>query len=136
VESLAPGGITVVGVSFIPSEETRARLSAIDPMARVGIISIFPEFMALMKPAVLRFAPHVAAVEVRLFTAPDLDAFLTTIDVAVYASGAESIIDRLAPGRQAIEYRHVPDPQSVRQVLLPVLERLRTGAITSKEWTS
>ncbi len=76
VESLLPAGIPVVGLSFIPAEETRALLAVIDPMARIGIVSIFPEFMALMKPGVLRFTPHVSDAEVRLITAPDLKAFL------------------------------------------------------------
>ncbi len=66
----------------------------IDPMARIGIVSIFPEFTALMKPGVLRFAPHVSDVEVRLITAPDLAAFLSQVDVAVYASGAEATVQK------------------------------------------
>ena len=44
VEHLVPSGIPVVGMSFIPAEETRAQLAMVDPMARVGIVSIFPEF--------------------------------------------------------------------------------------------
>ena len=89
VEHLVPSGIPVVGMSFIPAEETRAQRAMVDPMARVGIVSIFPEFTALMKPGVLRFAPHVSDVDVRLITAPDLAAFLSQVDVAIYASGAE-----------------------------------------------
>ena len=69
----------------------------IDPMARVGIVSIFPEFTALMKPGVLRFAPHVSDVDVRLITAPDLAAFLAQVDVAIYASGAEATVKKLLP---------------------------------------
>lgn len=134
VEHLVPSGIPVVGLSFIPAEETRAQLAMIDPMARIGIVSIFPEFTALMKPGVLRFAPHVSDVEVRLITAPDLAAFLSEVDVAVYASGAEATIRKLLPeGRQAMEFRYVPDPHAVRATLLPVLERLRSATNTQEE---
>jgi DNA-binding transcriptional regulator YhcF (GntR family) len=134
VEHLIPTGIPVVGLSFIPAEETRAQLAMIDPMARVGIVSIFPEFMALMKPGVLRFAPHVSHVDVRLITAPDLESFLRQVDVAIYASGAEATVKRLLPaGQQAMEFRYVPDPHAIRATLLPVLERLRSSIVTQEE---
>lgn len=136
VEHLIPSGIPVVGLSFIPAEETRAQLAVIDPMARVGIVSIFPEFMALMKPGVLRFAPHVTDVDVRMITAPDLEAFLSQVDVAIYASGAEAKIkELLPPGRQAMEFRYVPDPHAIRANLLPVLERLRSSNVRQEEKT-
>jgi DNA-binding transcriptional regulator YhcF (GntR family) len=134
VEHLVPSGIPVVGLSFIPSEETRAQLAMIDPMARIGIISIFPEFTALMKPGVLRFAPHVSAVDVRLITAPDLAAFLAQVDVAIYASGAEATVRQLLPAdRQAMEFRYVPDPHAIRATLLPVIERLRSSINPQEE---
>ncbi|MGO4571945.1 GntR family transcriptional regulator [Microvirga sp. 2TAF3] len=133
LESLIPNDIPIVNLSFIPAEETRAQLAVIDPMARIGIVSIFPEFMALMKPGVLRFTPHVSDVEVRLITEPDLKEFLNTLDVLVYASGAEPILKELPPGRQAIEFRYVPDPHVIRQTLLPVMERLRSATITKEE---
>jgi DNA-binding transcriptional regulator YhcF (GntR family) len=134
VEHLVPSGIPVIGLSFIPAEETRAQLAMLDPMARVGLVSIFPEFAALMKPGVLRFAPHVSAVDVRLITAPDLAAFLTQTDVAIYASGAESTVRKLLPpGRQALEFRYVPDPHAIRATLLPVIERLRSSIETQEE---
>ena len=133
VEGLLPPGIPVVGLSFIPAEETRALLAVIDPMARIGIVSIFPEFMALMKPGVLRFTPHVSDAEVRLITASDLKEFLQQLDVLVYASGAEPILKDLPVGRQAIEFRYVPDPHAIRQTLLPALERLRTDGATKEE---
>jgi len=137
VEHLVPSGIPVVGLSFIPAEETRAQLAMIDPMARVGIVSIFPEFTALMKPGVLRFAPHVSDVHVRLITAPDLAAFLSQVDVAIYASGAEATVRKLLPpGRQAMEFRYVPDPHAIRVTLLPIIERLRSTSASQEEMPS
>lgn len=137
VEHLVPSGIPVVGMSFIPAEETRAQLAMVDPMARVGIVSIFPEFTALMKPGVLRFAPHVSDVDVRLITAPDLAAFLSQVDVAIYASGAEATVKKLLPpDRQAMEFRYMPDPHAIRATLLPVIERLRSSIASQEEMTS
>jgi DNA-binding transcriptional regulator YhcF (GntR family) len=137
VEHLVPSGIPVVGLSFIPAEETRAQLAMIDPMARIGIVSIFPEFTALMKPGVLRFAPHVSDVDVRLITAPDLATFLSQVDVAIYASGAEPTVRKLLPpDRQSMEFRYVPDPHAIRATLLPVIERLRSSIVSQEEETS
>jgi DNA-binding transcriptional regulator YhcF (GntR family) len=137
VEHLVPSGIPVLGLSFIPAEETRAKLAMIDPMARIGIVSIFPEFTALMKPGVLRFAPHVSEVDVRLITAPDLAAFLAQVDVAIYASGAEATVRKLLPPeRQAMEFRYVPDPHAIRATLLPVIERLRSSIVSQEEEAS
>lgn len=125
VEALFPPGTPVIGISFIPSEETRAGLAALDPGTRLAIVSMFPEFLALMKPGVLRFTPHVTDVEVGIFHDPDLDALLARCDVLVYATGAESLLARLPPGRRALEYRHVPDPNAIRAELLPAVERVR-----------
>ncbi|MBM6593680.1 GntR family transcriptional regulator [Microvirga pudoricolor] len=134
VEAMMPDrSIPLVGLSFIPSEETRAKLAVIDPMARIGIVSIFPEFMALMKPGVLRFTPHVSDVEVRLITAPDLKDFLASLDVLIYASGAEPILKDLLPGRQALEFQYVPDPHAIRQTLMPVIERMRSAQSADTE---
>ena len=109
------------GLSFIPAEETRARLAMVDPMARVGIVSIFPEFMALMKPGVLRFTPHVSDVDVRLITAPDLEAFLSRVDVGDLCQrrGSDPSKDFCRRDRQAIEFRYVPDPHAIRATPAP-----------------
>jgi DNA-binding transcriptional regulator YhcF (GntR family) len=127
VESLVGPASPTTSISFIPSEKTRTLLAAIDPVARIGIVSVFPEFLALMKPGVLRFTPHVQNVEVALADDPDLNAFLGRVDVVVYATGAENVLDRLPRNVQAIEYRHVPDPHAIQRELLPVIERLRAG---------
>jgi DNA-binding transcriptional regulator YhcF (GntR family) len=127
VEGLVEPGSPVISISFIPSEKTRTLLAAIDPVARIGIVSVFPEFLALMKPGVLRFTPHVQSVEVALAEDPDLEAFLSRTDVVVYATGVESVLGRLPSHARAIEYRHVPDPHAVQRDLLPIIERLRAG---------
>jgi DNA-binding transcriptional regulator YhcF (GntR family) len=127
VEALVTPGRPVISISFIPSEKTRALLAAIDPVARIGIVSVFPEFLVLMKPGILRFTPHVQNVEAAMADDPDLNALLGRVDVVVYATGAERVLDRLPQNVQAIEYRHVPDPHAVQRELLPIVERLRAG---------
>ena len=128
VATLVGHGVPVVSINFIPSETTRALLAKIDPLARVCVVSVFPEFLALMRPGVMRFTPHVQSVEAALLGEAALIERLAGMDVVVYATGAESALTLLAPNVMAIEYRHVPDPHAIQGELLPLIERLRTGA--------
>lgn len=125
VEALVGEGIPVVGLSFIPSEATRIRLAGLDPSTRIGIVSIFPEFMALMKPAVMRFSPHVASTSVTMVDAPDLNDFIAEADVVVYATGLDWLAGKVGPHQQAFEYRHAPDVTFIQNHVLPLLDTLR-----------
>lgn len=128
VEALLAGRGPVTSVSFLPSEQTRALLAAVDPMARLGLVSVFPEFLALMKPGVLRFAPHVRAVSAAMADDAGLEAFLRGVDVVVYATGAQAALARAGRAMTSIEYRNRPDPHAVEQHLLPQVEAARGGA--------
>ena len=128
VAALAGPKKPVLGVHYIPSERTRTLLAQIDPLAAVGIISTFPEFLPIMKAGVQRFAPHVQDIEATLLESPDLAAALRRIDIAVYATGSERVVGMLRPGARSFEYRHTPDPREIDQILLPMLETLRGGA--------
>lgn len=125
VAGLVQGRAPVVSVHFIPSEATRAQLATIDPMARVCVVSVFPEFLALMKPGVKRFTPHVRSVEAALLGDAALAGQLRAADVIVYATGAEAVLTQLSRTIPAIEYRHVPDPHAIQRELLPVIESVR-----------
>ena len=127
VEALVGRDIPVLGLSFIPSEQTRTRLAGLDPSTRIGIVSIFPEFMALMKPGVMRFSPHVASTEVTMVDAPDLEAFIAKVDVLVYATGLDWLAGKVGPHQQAFEYRHEPALGFIETHVLPLLDTLRKG---------
>ena len=127
-EALLGPARAVTSVSFIPSETTRGQLAGVDPLARMGLVSVFPEFLALMKPGVLRFAPHVTRVEAVLLEDPALPEFLAALDVIVYATGAERALAFASPVQRSIEYRHIPDPHAVQASLLPLVEAVRSGA--------
>jgi DNA-binding transcriptional regulator YhcF (GntR family) len=115
----------VLGISYIPSEQTRTLLAQIDPLARVGIVSTFPEFLPIMKAGVQRFAPHVLDVQATVLASPELADLLRRVDVVVYATGSERVAGMLRPTVQSFEYRHTPDPREIDQVLLPMLEGIR-----------
>jgi DNA-binding transcriptional regulator YhcF (GntR family) len=120
----------VIGISYIPSERTRTLLAQIDPLARVAIVSTFPEFLPIMKAGVQRFAPHVFEIQATLLESRDLAAVLRRVDVVVYATGSEGIVATLGPAARAFEYRHTPDPREIDQILLPMLDGIR-GALAS-----
>ena len=120
-------GTPVAVVSFIPAERTRAALAALDPSARLCLVSLFPAFLPIMKVGVRRFAPHVATIVAAALDTPDLDRLLGAADTVVYATGAEAVLARLASGTRVVEYRHMPDPGDIERTVRPLLERLRPG---------
>ncbi|OPA99800.1 GntR family transcriptional regulator [Pseudomonas fluorescens] len=121
VSQLLPG-TPITNISFIPSEHTRRALASIDPLAKVLVVSIFPEFTALMKSGVQRFASHVDSVTVIHRDEADLSAQLHAADVLIYATGADDLLQQLGASQQAFEYRHVPDAGDIQRVVLPLLE--------------
>lgn len=121
----------VMGVSYIPSETTRTLLAQIDPLARVAIVSTFPEFLPIMKAGVQRFAPHVHDIRATVLESSELAEVLRQAEVVVRASGSERVTSMLPAETPSFEYRHTPDPREIDQVLLPMLEEIR-GRLTSE----
>jgi hypothetical protein len=106
-------------------------LAQIDPLARVVIVSTFPEFLPFMKAGIQRFAPHVHDIRSTLLESPDLARVLQGAEVVVRASGSERVVDMLPADVPSFEYRHTPDPREIDQILLPLLEDIR-GALATQ----
>jgi DNA-binding transcriptional regulator YhcF (GntR family) len=111
----------VVTISFTPSEETRRALASLDSLARVLVVSRFPEFLPIMKTGVQRFAPHVGEIAAAALDTPGLDAMIAHATVVIYASGAESVLSDVPSNEQAIEYRHAPDTADIERVIVPII---------------
>lgn len=124
LQESVPRGVPVLGVNIIPARETRSALAGIDPLARVGIVAAFPEFLTVLKKGIVSFAPHVEVAEAALAGTERADAVVRNCDVVVYASGVELGTPASATS-QRIEYLHTPDPSFLRQTLLPRLARRR-----------
>jgi len=120
VSALVPN-TKVVAISFIPSEETRMALAALDPLSRVAIISRFPDFLPIMVAGVQRFAPHVQETGGATLDTPEVERVIANANVVVYATGAEAIVGHLASGVQAIEYRHAPNTADIDRIILPII---------------
>jgi DNA-binding transcriptional regulator YhcF (GntR family) len=111
----------VVTISFTPSEETRRALASLDSLARILVVSRFPEFLPVMKNGVQRFAPHVSEITAAALETPGLDEMIAHATVVIYASGAESVLSDVPAGQQAIEYRHAPDTADIERVIVPII---------------
>lgn len=120
-------GVRLVTLRFIPNERTRTQLAEISPLAAVTVVSTFPEFLGTLKDNVTRFAPHLTRLYGTVLDDPELDEKIEECDVLVYATGAERVMNGLPGHIRAIEYRHTPDPASIKTELLPVIEELRSA---------
>ena len=111
----------VVTISFTPSEETRRALASLDSLARIAVVSRFPEFLPIMRSGVQRFAPHVSEMSAGIIATPGLDALIAHATVVVYSSGAEGVLSDIPEGMPAIEYRHAPDIADIERVIVPIM---------------
>lgn len=115
----------ILSLPFIPSARTRQALAALDPLTCIAAVSYFEEYIAIMRPAIRKFAPHVGDVRVTWAAAPDLAETIRQCDAIVYATGADAIVALARPGIPCFEYRHTPDPGALQHVLQPHLSELR-----------
>jgi len=120
VEALVPGG-TVLSLRFIPSEATRMALASLDPMARVAVVSRFPDFLPILTLGVRRFAAHVQSFAALNMDDPDLAAVLAGCDVLVLATGADAVAQMARQDASKIEYRHIPDPGDIDRQVIPLI---------------
>lgn len=132
VQALIPDA-RVLGLRFIPSERTRQALAGLDPRTRVAAVTYFQEYIAIMRPSVREFAPHIADIRVTWSSAEDLTEVIAQCDAVIFASGADHVADLVQPGVPCFEYRHAPDPGALENVLVPHLAELRRGKIAGNE---
>lgn len=121
--ALLPGW-EVIPLGFIPSQRTRAALAALDPMIRLAIVATFEEFLPTFLGGVKRFAPHVSTIQAAHLHAANLQSVLDSCDVAIYATGSESV-RTLMQSKPALEYRHIVDPRDIEGLVLPAVEAQR-----------
>ena len=128
VETLIPEA-RILSLRFIPSLQTRRALAGLDPRMRVAAITHFKEYIAIMRPSVQEFAPHIAEVKVTWSSAPDVADVIAQCDAVIYATGADHVSELVEPGKPCFEYRHAPDPGALESVLVPYLAELRRDKI-------
>ena len=123
----------VVGLRMLPSQGTRRSLAGLDSRAKVAAVTHFQEYIAIMRPSVREFAPHVSDIRVTWSSAPDLVQVISGCDAVIYASGADHVAGLVGPNVQCFEYRHALDPGGLDTVLSPRLAALRQAKTRSIE---
>jgi DNA-binding transcriptional regulator YhcF (GntR family) len=107
----------VTGVAFQLSGETRRRLSEIQPEARLGVVSTYSEFLQTMLDEVNNYCllktPPICAMKDQV---RQVKSLLLKIDVLLYASGSEEILEWVPPSVETIEYLHEPVIESVNRL--------------------
>jgi DNA-binding transcriptional regulator YhcF (GntR family) len=116
-ELLEPRHYRVAAVAFRSNAETRRRLSAISPRQRVGIVATFPEFLQTLADEVAAYVLLKTPLQcTHLGQVRRTREMLKQIDVLVYASGSEQVLDWLTDHVEAIEFRHAPEADSVNRL--------------------
>ena len=118
----------IVSIRFIPSEDTRMALAAIDPMARIAVVSRFEGFLPVLTLGARRFAAHVHDVVALTLDDPGLERKLADRDVIVISTGADAAMTVARPGAGCIEYRHIPDPGDIERLVVPAVSPAPTLA--------
>jgi DNA-binding transcriptional regulator YhcF (GntR family) len=128
--------VRLLSLRFIPSEATRMALAAINPMARVGVVSRFADFLPILSLGVRRFAAHLRVVAALALDDPALPQALAGCDVLVLSTGADAAAGHARPGAQRIEYRHIPDPGDIDLRVVPLLTQAAAPAGSGRKEAS
>jgi len=123
----------IITIRFIPSNATRQALAALDPRSRLLAVSHFQEYLAIMRPSIQQFAPHLSDIRVTYSGAEKLAQAIADRDAVVYATGADAVAELVPEGVPCFEYRHVPDPGEVDRILVPVLTQKRAEKLARQE---
>jgi len=119
------GSDKVLGLRFIPSQQTRQNLASLEPQTPVLGVTHLKDYIAIMRPTIREFAPHLAEINVTWSSAENLAEEIDRSGAVIFATGADRIAALVAPGVTCFEFRHAPDPGFLRSVLVPRLAQLR-----------
>lgn len=123
-ELLGPDAPSIHALAFVAHPATVRRLRALPRGLKLGVISLFAEFLPTMAQGMTECVsieePLLCAV---LSDTARVQSVALQADAIVYASGAAGILAHVPPGTPAIEYLHTPEPSSVAAVR-PLLERV------------
>lgn len=115
----------VLGLRLIPSQKTRQELAGLDPRAKVLGVTYLKDYIAIMRPSIREFAPHVSAINVTWSSSETLAADIAESDAVIYATGADHVAAMVRPSTPCFEFRHAPDPGGLDTILAPKLARIR-----------
>jgi DNA-binding transcriptional regulator YhcF (GntR family) len=120
--------VRITAVMFDISLATRQRLSNISHDQTVGIVATYPEFLQTMIDQVVSYGFSVKPLLCAVMGQDErIHDMLSKIDVLVYASGSESVLNWVPKDVEAIELRHTPEPESVLRLFNTNITAAITG---------
>lgn len=121
---LEPHAHRVVAVAFRPRPETQRRVAGIHPQSRIGVVATYPEFLQSLLDEVASYClTRLPVLSATLQQEDRIRDMLRQIDVLVYASGSDKVLEWLPPNVEAIEYQYQPEPDSVNR-LRPLIAQM------------
>lgn len=106
-----------VSIAFDISATTIQRLSAITPDHHVGVVTTYPEFAQTLVNEVSAYGLHVRPPMVASIKQTErIKEMLKEVDVVVYATGSEIILDLVPEHVEAFEFLHTPKAESVNRL--------------------
>lgn len=121
---LEPHAFRVVAVAFRPRLETQRRVASIHPQSRIGVVATYPEFLQSLLDEVASYSlTRLPVLSATLQQEDRIREMLHQIDVLVYASGSDKVLEWLPPHVEAIEYQYQPEPDSVNR-LRPLIAQM------------
>jgi DNA-binding transcriptional regulator YhcF (GntR family) len=114
---LEPRRYHVAAIAFRMNAETRRKLGLISRTQRIGIVATYPEFLQTLADEVASYVLLKTPLQcAHLQQTKRIREMLKQIDVLVYASGSEKVLDWLPEHVEAIEFRHAPEVDSVNRL--------------------
>ncbi len=95
-------------------------MAAIDPMARVGVVSRHADFSPVLNLGVRRFAARGRDIVSVNRGDPKIADVLADCDAVVLATGADEA-PWAKPGAPRVKYRHIPDPGDIDRMVMPLV---------------
>lgn len=111
----------IIGLSVELRQSAQQAIAAIPADHRIGVVSLFPEFVNTMIQGIEAVRPLATEPVISLAADQDGLAHISrTTQTVVYSSGADDAVEilRRQMGHQlpAIEYLHTPDDNSIRRI--------------------
>jgi len=114
---LGPHGYRVVAIACPIKPETRNKIAAIPADSLVGCISTYPVFLSTMREGIVSYGLLQSPPICVLIEQEDrVKGMLDQVDVVIYATGSERVLEWLPSGVDAFEYLHAPDSNSVNRL--------------------
>lgn len=114
---IEPDYCRVIAIAYELSPLTIQKLSAIQPQQRVGIVSTLPDYVQTMVHELDSYGLSVIPpLTTTINQTERIIEMLKQIDILIYATGSEKVLELLPENVEAFEFLHTPKAESVNRL--------------------